>query len=132
MEFFNRLGERAKEFGEKAKEVGRKPTELVEITKLRYEVTKLKKVMENNIEAIGDLMYRQFKGELGLESEIERLLQSTKSVEAGIVSLEQQIEKLQPKPLICPQCAIELPGESIYCYKCGYKVNKEEQVDESK
>lgn len=126
MDFLNRLGERAKEFGEKAKGVGWRPTELVEVTKLWHEVNKLKKVMENNIEAIGSLMYRQFKGEIGLEAEIERLLHSTKSVEAGIISLEQQIEKLKPKPLICFQCATELPEESIYCYRCGTKVVTEE------
>lgn len=129
MDFFNRLGERAKELGEKAMEVGRKPTGLVGITKLRYEVTKLKKAMEHNIEAIGELMYRQFKGELGLEPEIERLLQSTKGLEEGIFSLEQQIEELQPKPLTCPQCEIELPGESLYCNQCGLQVQSKEEAE---
>lgn len=124
------MGEKARGIGEMAKEVGRKPTGLVEVTKLKYEVTKLKKVMDNNIEAIGNLSYRQYKGEFGLETEIERLLQSTKGVEESIISLEQQIEKLQPKPLVCPQCAIELPGGSLYCYKCGLKVKTEKQEED--
>ncbi|MEG6614973.1 zinc ribbon domain-containing protein [Peptococcaceae bacterium 1198_IL3148] len=135
MEFFNRLGERAKELGEKAKEVGKRPTELVEVTKLRYEVSKLKKVMDNNIEAIGELVYRQFKNELGLEAEIEKLLQNTKSLEENIILTEQQIEKLLPKPLVCTKCNTELPDEAIYCHKCGLRVvsdqnNKQENESE--
>ncbi|MBM7854820.1 tRNA(Ile2) C34 agmatinyltransferase TiaS [Desulfohalotomaculum tongense] len=126
MDFFNRLGERAKEFGDKAKEATRRPTELIELTKLRYEVTKLSKVMENNKEAIGELVYRQFKGEMGLEGEIERLLQNTKKMEADIVEMERKIEKLQPKPLVCPRCEIELPSDGVYCYKCGIRVAAEQ------
>lgn len=126
MDFFNRLGERAKEFGEKAKEVGKRPTELVEVTKLRYELSKLKKVMDNNIEAIGELVYRQFKNEMGLEAEIERLLQSTKNLEENIILTEQQIEKLQPKPHECSKCNTELAYGAIYCHKCGLKVLTEE------
>jgi ribosomal protein L40E len=126
MEFFNRLGERAKEFGEMAKEVGKRPTELVEVTKLRYELSKLKKVMDNNIEAIGELVYRQFKNEMGLEAEIEKLLQNTKGLEDNIILTEQQIEKLQPKPRMCSKCNIELAQGAIYCHKCGIRVVTEE------
>ncbi|WP_207641000.1 zinc ribbon domain-containing protein [Desulfofalx alkaliphila] len=130
MEFFNRLGEKAKVIGERAKEATRKPTELVEVTRLKYEVSKLQKVTKNNIEAIGELVYRQFKGELNLEAEIERLLQATKNIEAEIVSLEQEIERLQPKPLVCPRCDIELPSGGIFCHRCGIKVAIDKEPEE--
>ncbi len=125
MEFISRIGEKAKELGDKAKEATRRPTEFVELTKLKYELAKLQKVIINNKEAIGELVYRQFKGDIGLGAEIERLLQSTKKLEEDILQLEQKIEKMQPKPVICPQCNIELPADGIYCYKCGIKVANE-------
>ncbi|MBO8137614.1 MAG: zinc ribbon domain-containing protein [Desulfotomaculum sp.] len=130
MNFLNKIGERAKEFSDRAREATRRPTELLELTKLKYELTKLYRVLENNKEAIGELVYRQFKGELGLESEIERLLQSTKKVETDILDIEKKIEELQPKPLVCPRCEIELPPGGIYCYKCGIKVENDSEEDE--
>lgn len=130
MDFFKGIGDRAKEFSGRAKEATRRPTELLELTKLRYEVTKLYKVMENNKEAVGELVYRQFKGELGLEAEIERLLQNTKKVESDIINIEQQIEALQPKPLVCPRCEVELPSGGIYCYKCGIQVGTKEEAEQ--
>lgn len=125
MDFINIIGEKAKEIGGKAKEATRRPAEFVELTKLKYELAKLQKVVTNNKEAIGELVYRQFKGDVGLESEIERLLESTRKLEAEIRQLEEKIEKMQPKPVFCPGCDIELPFDAVYCYKCGRKVTEE-------
>lgn len=132
MDFLHRIGESAKKFSVKAKEATRRPTELVELTKLKYELAKLQKTEKNNIEAIGELVYRQFKGEIGLEAEIERLLQSTKNLEAEIVAMEQEIERLQPKVLVCPRCDVELPGGGIFCHKCGIKVGMEKEEKQEK
>ncbi|SHF19245.1 zinc-ribbon domain-containing protein [Desulforamulus putei] len=122
MEFIKNISEKARDIGEKAKEITKRSGELLEVTKMRYEISKLEKIMVNNIEAIGELYYRKFKGEEELSAEIERLCQATRGVEQDIQKLREQIEKLMPKPAVCSQCGTELPEGANYCPNCGTRV----------
>ncbi|MFZ5647403.1 MAG: zinc ribbon domain-containing protein [Bacillota bacterium] len=120
------LGEKARELGDKAKEVTRKSGELLEVTKLKYEMTKLEKEMENNLAGLGAVVYQKYKGATDMDDEIDRLCQSTARLEEEIKALEQQIERLQPKVLICPDCKVDLPAGGKFCSYCGAKVSQEE------
>lgn len=122
MEFMKNLGEKARDIGEMAKDLTKRSGEILEVTKMRFEINKLEKIIANNLEAIGELSFRRFKGEEGLNEEIERLLQSTQGLENDIQNLRQQIEKLMPKPPVCPICNTELPEGGKYCSACGNKV----------
>ncbi|AEG59016.1 zinc ribbon domain-containing protein [Desulforamulus ruminis] len=122
MEFIKNLGEKAKDIGGMAKDLTKRSGELLEVTKLRFEINKLQKILDNNLEAIGELSYRRFKGEEGLGEEIERLLQSTQVLEKDMENMKEQIEKLTPKAPACPKCSKELPQEANYCANCGQKV----------
>ncbi|MGB9826115.1 MAG: zinc ribbon domain-containing protein, partial [Desulfofundulus sp.] len=74
---------------------------------------------------LGELVYRRFSGEEGLDGEIERLCQSTRGIRADMLSIQEQIDRLQPKPLICPQCKVELPAGGKFCSYCGNLVAAE-------
>lgn len=121
------LGERAKDLSGKAKDVTKRSSELLEVARLKFDLSKLEKEMDNNMGALGELVYRRDKGEDGLDGEISRLLQSTRELEAEIKTLNEQIKKLQPKPLICPQCKLELPAGGKYCSYCGNLVAEEKE-----
>lgn len=122
MEIFKKVSESAKTISEGAKTIGKKSSDLVGVAKLKFEIGKLEKEMENNITALGNLVFMQYKGEKGLEDEVERLLKSTKSLEVDIVDLQEQIDKLHPKPPVCPNCQTELPLTAKFCYNCGTKI----------
>lgn len=122
MEILKKVSEGAKSISEGAKTIGKKSSDLVETTRLKMEISKLEKEMENNITALGNLVYLQYKGDEGLTEEVDRLLLSTKSLEADIVDLNEQIEKIHPKPPVCPSCHEELHQNAKFCCNCGAKV----------
>ncbi|MFZ5645197.1 MAG: zinc ribbon domain-containing protein [Bacillota bacterium] len=131
-DFFQKVGEkakglqdRAKELGDKAKEVSRKSGELLEVTKLKFELSKLEKEMENNLSGLGAVVYQKYRGANDMDGEIDRLCQSTARLEEEIKALEKQIERLQPKPLACPQCNMDLPSGGRFCSYCGARVTEE-------
>ena len=97
----------------------------MESTKIKFEISKLEKEVENNISALGNLVFLKFKGEEGHEEEIERLLNTTKSLEAEIADLNEQVEKLHPKPPVCPVCNTEHPPSAKFCMNCGGKIEQE-------
>ena len=129
MTFIKRVTESAKSLSEGAKTgakniVGRS-SDLVESTKLKYEMSKLEKEVENNISALGNLVYLQFKGGEDHEEEIKRLLSDTRTQEEEIAKLAEQIEKLKPKPPVCPKCNTEYPPAAKFCMNCGEKIEQE-------
>ncbi|MCL6639059.1 MAG: zinc ribbon domain-containing protein [Firmicutes bacterium] len=126
MEIFKKVSEGAKSVAEGARTIGKKSSDLVETAKLKFEIAKLEKELDNNISALGNLMFMQFKGEKGLEEEVERLLKSSKELEDDIEKFQDQLARLHPKAPVCTRCQIELPLTAKYCYSCGGKVSTDE------
>lgn len=126
MDFLQKVGEKAKELGGLAKEATRKSGELIEVTKLKFELSKLEKEMENNLAGLGALVFQKYRGAADVDDEIDRLCQSTARLEEEIKVLSQQIEKLQPKSLTCPECKVDLPAGGKFCSYCGTQVAKED------
>ncbi|MCL5058601.1 MAG: zinc ribbon domain-containing protein [Actinobacteria bacterium] len=129
MDFFQKVGEKAKglqgkarELGDMAKEVSRKSGEILEVTKIKFELNKLEKEMENNLAGLGAVVYQKFKGAADMDGEIDRLCQSTGRLEEEMKALEKQIEKMQPKTITCPECDVELPTGGKFCSYCGKNV----------
>jgi len=118
------ITEGAKTIGQKgsegAKALGQKGSELVRVNKLKFEMGKLEKEMENNMAALGRLVYLQFKDEEVSQEEIERLLASTKSLEDDIAALELEMNVKSP---VCANCQEELPENVAFCPNCGAKVD---------
>ncbi|OPY55974.1 MAG: hypothetical protein A4E55_02294 [Pelotomaculum sp. PtaU1.Bin035] len=129
MEIFKKVTESARTIGEGAKSIGKKSSDFMGAAKLKYEINKLEKEMENNISALGNLVYMQYKGEKGLEAEVERLLKSTRALEDDITGFEEQIAKLLPKPPVCSKCLTELPFDAKYCFNCGAKMAQDGQTE---
>ena len=117
-----RAGEAARDVGDLARGIAKRSSELVEVTKVKYDISKLEKEMENNLTAMGQLLYRQSKGEEGMAPEIERLLTATAGIEEHIVDLQKEVDRLQPKSPVCADCQEEAPVGAAYCPRCGKKL----------
>ncbi|MDD4238251.1 MAG: zinc ribbon domain-containing protein [Desulfotomaculaceae bacterium] len=130
MEIFKKVSEGARSITEGAKTIGKKSGDLVETTRLKMEISKLEKEMENNITALGNLVYMQYKGDEGLKEEIDRLLLSTRALESDIDEINDQIIKINPKPPACANCHEELPQNVKFCPNCGTKVPEVEKPAE--
>lgn len=122
MEIFKKVSEGARSISEGAKTIGKKSSDLVEVTKLKMDISKLEKEMENNINALGNLVYMQYKGDEGLAEEVDRLLLSTRSLESDIADINEQIAKINPRPPVCLSCQEELSQNAKFCSNCGAKV----------
>lgn len=103
MTFLERVTKSAKSLGEGAKNIGGKAGDIVESTKLKFEVSKLEKEVENNIYALGNLVFMQFKEAADHEEEINRLLNTTKVLEEEIVKLSKRNRKAKPQTSRLPQ-----------------------------
>lgn len=132
MDFFQKVGEKAKglqgkarELGGMAKEVSRKSGEILEVTKLKFELNKLEKEMENNLAGLGAVVYQKYKGAADMDEEIDRLCQSTARLDEEMKALEKQIEKMQPKTLSCQDCNMDLPPGGKFCPYCGKSITTE-------
>lgn len=144
MDFLHKIGEKARELGETAKDLGGKAIELtkkstekveavkekVEVVKLKFELNRMEKERHNNFTSLGELLFRRFKGEEGLDDEIERLLTATKELEERIRQLEEEIGRLAPRPLLCPECKVEIPAGGKYCPYCGRQVAVEKAMED--
>jgi len=126
VDFLHKVGEKAKELGGMAKEATRRSGELLEVTKLKFELSKLEKEMENNLCGLGALVFQKYRGAGEVDDEIDRLCQSTVKLEEEVKALNDQIDKLQPKTLTCPECKVELPAGGKFCSYCGARVAKED------
>jgi hypothetical protein len=122
VEILKRVSEGAKSISEGAKTIGKKSSDLVETARLKMDISKLEREMENNITALGNLVYLQYKGDEGLTEEVDRLLLSTRSLEAEIDDITEQIAKMHPKPPVCVNCHEELHQNVKFCCNCGTKI----------
>ncbi|MFZ5590355.1 MAG: zinc-ribbon domain-containing protein [Bacillota bacterium] len=125
------IGEKALDLGEKAgdraKDVAKKSVEFVGAQKLKLELSRYEKEMENNMAALGYLYYKSRQGDVSQQQEMEELYQRTLQLEQDIRQLEEEINKLLPRPPVCPQCQKELPPGGRFCSYCGRQVVGEEQ-----
>ena len=149
MELFQKIGEKAREIGGKAKDIGenigekakgvgeraveitRRSGELLEVTKMKFEISKLEKEKENNLNALGSLVFQKYRGRDDLDDEIERICLSTVKLEEDIKAAEEEINNYYPKPPVCPQCNVELPEGGIYCSYCGKEIVTKKTGDSS-
>ena len=76
---------------------------------------------ETNASAPSDEMRQAFAK---MSAELEKAFTiASKEIQAAFQTARENIQQsMQKEPIICANCGEKNPGNSIYCYKCGQKL----------
>ena len=83
--------------------------------------TKTPKGVETNAPTPSDEMRQAFAK---MSTELEKAFTvAAKEITAAFQTAKENIQQsLQKEPIVCSNCGEKNPGDSIYCYKCGTKL----------
>ena len=132
MNIFDKFSEGAKNITEGAKLLGKKSGEILEITKVKLEILKLEREINNNFQAIGNLIYRNHLGHAvpNSEEEINRLCLSIRDLEKDILSFKEEIEGNKTYTQVCQYCNQNVPSDAKFCPSCGNSTDPSKEFDE--
>jgi hypothetical protein len=115
--FFEDLGKR---LGETAETMTNKAGEAMEIQKLKNQVRTLERSNENDLAALGRMVYDQFKEGGHMNEEAAGLCEAIQSREESIDEYLQKIVEVKGE-YACPSCGKLVGREMAYCPYCGEK-----------
>ena len=125
-----------KKAGEVFDVVSQKTGEIVEEQKLKSQIRTLKKGNKRDYGDIGKMIYEQFKSGESVNEAFVELCETIKQREESIEECKKQIAKLKGFD-VCENCQTGLEPGTVFCPKCGTKVEdavadveSEEVVDE--
>ena len=83
--------------------------------------TKTPKGVETNAPTPSNEMRQAFAK---MSTELEKAFTvAAKEITAAFQTAKENIQQsLQKEPIVCSNCGEKNPGDSIYCYKCGTKL----------
>ena len=126
MNIFDKFSEGAKNITEGAKLIGKKSGEILEITKIKLEILKLEREIDNNFQAIGNLVYRKYLGHAvsNSEEEITRLCSSIRNLEKDILTFKEELEGNKIYTQVCQYCHQNVPSDAKFCPSCGNSTDR--------
>ena len=121
MNLFDKFSEGAKNITEGAKFLSKKSGEILETTKIKLEILKLEREIDNNFQAIGNLVYRNYLGHTiqNSEEEITRLCLAIRDLEKDILAFRDEIDGNRSYSQVCQYCRQNMPSDANFCPSCG-------------
>ena len=128
-DFFENLGKKitetaevvGKKTGEVVDSVSQKTGEMVEEQKIKSQIRTLKKGNNRDVGDMGKMIYEQFKNGEQVNAPFAELCETIKQREASIEEYNKQIAELKGFD-VCKNCQIGLEPGTVFCPKCGTKV----------
>lgn len=107
-----------------ANTVGKKTNEIVDYSKLRFTASGLTNEIRKKYQTLGEEVYTSTK--IGSEDtkSIELLIKEIDELKAQLQATKEQITYAKNK-IICPVCKAELNKDSLFCNKCGAKIESD-------
>lgn len=119
MSFWENLGET---ISVKGKEVAGKAKDVTDIVSLKGQITTCENTIIKNYKDIGKAYFEAHKD---VEpSEYEEQMTAIRNAQNAIEELEKKIRKIKGAKH-CSTCGADVPVDSVYCPKCGAKMEDE-------
>ncbi len=106
-----------KKFGKNITDKGK---DVIEITKLNSQIGTEKDKIKDLYVKIGEQVYKSFGA--GESSAFDELCVQIKEIEAKVDELSAKVLELK-NAAKCPNCGAEVTKETLFCSKCGAKIN---------
>ncbi len=123
--FFEDLGKR---LGETAETMTNKAGEAMEIQKLKNQIRTLERSNENDLAALGRMVYDQFKEGGHMSEEASGLCEAIQSREESIDEYLQKIVEVKGE-YACPSCGKMVGRDMAYCPYCGEKAPEKPKAE---
>ncbi|MBR4949609.1 MAG: hypothetical protein IKZ25_02410 [Clostridia bacterium] len=118
-EIFNNLFSKAKDLADLT---GKKAGEIIDVSKIKISIAEINSEIKKNHEEIGKLYYdMEINGNDNLAL-MNTLIEDINQKKEKISNLNERYEELK-NVIVCPNCKTKNESESIYCTKCGEKIN---------
>lgn len=123
MDFFDNAVNKAKEVFDVAY---KKTNEVVNTQKQKFDVSSEENKRAKLYERLGEIYFESLKDAENLEGEIKDLTDEIKEKNEKIKALKEEIYNAKNKR-ICPNCSANIESNSVFCNKCGAKLEFESE-----
>ncbi len=120
MAFFDNLSEVISNKGKEAKEAAKK---MAEIASLRGQINGVNTEIKKNYIRIGEAYFEAYK-DSEVTCEFEESVQAIRDAKKAVEELEKKIRDLKGD-VKCTGCDSLVPADSVFCPKCGTKLETE-------
>ena len=100
----------------------KKTDEVMEKSKLMWTRNQITGDIKKTYEKLGNVIYRSIKTDNENVELVEEYIKQIDGLLAQLTQINEKIAELKNQ-IICKNCGMLNPVESVYCSKCGYKLS---------
>lgn len=116
-----------------AESVGKKTEAFLEMQKIRAQILSAQRAVERSYKDLGELVYQRFDAGEGVDCEVAVICEDISQMMMSISEMKSELAAKRGKK-ICPICDAEVDIASVYCMKCGSKIEdvvpEEDDIEE--
>lgn len=114
----------AKKTGEVVEVVAKKTGETIEVQKIKSQIRVMQRNNTRDFQNIGKMIYERFQDGEELDDELMELCETIQERKEEIEECKEQIATIKGLD-VCVCCRAHIDPDSVYCPKCGEKVDEE-------
>lgn len=113
-----------------ANAISKKAGNLCDISKLKYNASNIKGEIYKKCQELGELMYQSKYSAPVPQEKIDALLAEIKTLHSDLDSVNELLATAK-NLIICPACGSIISSDSVFCCKCGIKIEPQDKEESS-